>query len=362
MLRQRHLGFWCVLTAVAISLGFVTVGLGQPPASPGEPGPHPPAVVGGPFPVQPWGPEVPHPPAFGVPVAVTVAEQAKGSPWWIGIQCRSVDPALREQLGLAEGVGLLVEEVVPDSPASKAGIKRFDVLVAAGEKELRSVQDLIDVINRSEGKEVRLKYVRRGQEAELSVTPERRPPAPGIFVWPGPGEGPRGPQREFFRGPGFFYRFYYPGRVVPPKEGPAPPIPGNLAITITKQGNEPAKITVKRDGESWEVTEGELDKLPEDIRPHVEQMLRGMAPPPADRRQPPLEWPGFELVWPAPEWWGLPEDRAVRERIERELKELNRRLEELRQRVDEMWKRAPGRQVPGRPRGGAQPPAQGETT
>jgi len=54
-------------------------------------------------------------------------------------------------------------------------------------------------------------------------------------------------------------------------------LPENISIQINKSGEEPAKIKVTRDGKSWEVTEKELGKLPEDIRPHIKRMLSGQA-------------------------------------------------------------------------------------
>jgi hypothetical protein len=46
-----------------------------------------------------------------------------------------------------------------------------------------------------------------------------------------------------------------------------------MSVVIRKEGDHPATITVKRGDEKWEVTEKELDKLPADVRPHVERML-----------------------------------------------------------------------------------------
>ena len=66
--------------------------------------------------------------------------------------------------------------------------------------------------------------------------------------------------------------FVMPGFVLPDQ---AKDFPKNLEVTITKKGEEPAKITVKRGDDQWEVDANSLDKLPEDIRPHVKQMLGG---------------------------------------------------------------------------------------
>src|SRR5687767_4116277 len=42
---------------------------------------------------------------------------------WLGLECFPIDAALRSHLGLAEGEGLIIEQVVPESPAAKAELK-----------------------------------------------------------------------------------------------------------------------------------------------------------------------------------------------------------------------------------------------
>ena len=50
-------------------------------------------------------------------------------------------------------------------------------------------------------------------------------------------------------------------------------LPDEVSITISRNGSAPTQITVKNKEQSWEITEKELDKLPADIRKHVESML-----------------------------------------------------------------------------------------
>ena len=52
-------------------------------------------------------------------------------------------------------------------------------------------------------------------------------------------------------------------------------LPKDTRITVTRQHEGPAKIIVEKDGQKWEVTEDEMDKLPEDVRPAVKGMLGG---------------------------------------------------------------------------------------
>ncbi len=49
-----------------------------------------------------------------------------------------------------------------------------------------------------------------------------------------------------------------------------------LVVTIGRKGSEPAQINVKKKDQSWDITEKELDKLPEDVRKQVAPLL---APP-----------------------------------------------------------------------------------
>ena len=55
---------------------------------------------------------------------------------------------LRAAVGLPERDGLLVRAVVDGSAAAAAGLEKGDLLVAAGERPLTSVDDLFDVARR----------------------------------------------------------------------------------------------------------------------------------------------------------------------------------------------------------------------
>jgi hypothetical protein len=50
-------------------------------------------------------------------------------------------------------------------------------------------------------------------------------------------------------------------------------LPKNVKIRVTKEGDKPAQIHVQRDDEEWAVTEDTLDKLPADLREHVQPFL-----------------------------------------------------------------------------------------
>ena len=54
-------------------------------------------------------------------------------------------------------------------------------------------------------------------------------------------------------------------------------MPKNLSVQINKTGDTPAKIKVTLGDETWEVTEENLEALPEHVRPHVKRSLGGRA-------------------------------------------------------------------------------------
>jgi hypothetical protein len=218
---------------------------------------------------------------------------AHPSEYWIGLECVPVEPALRSQLGLAEHQGVMVASVMPESPAAKAGIKPYDVLVKAGDKPLRDVKILVEAVERSKDKPLSLELFRGGKSEKVAVTPAKRPGENPFAKRPGEnplgeagGPPPAGSDWEQMRKwiekmrpgiegqPPMRFHFFQPGLILPPAPTPgAESLPENLSITITRSGKQPAKITVNRGKDHWELTEKELDKLPADVRPHVERLL-----------------------------------------------------------------------------------------
>jgi hypothetical protein len=174
-----------------------------------------------------------------------------GGKYWLGVECREAQPELKSQLGLKDDEGLVAVHLMDDGPAAKAGLKRHDVIVAAGDEKLKHLSDLIKAVNASDGKEISLKILRGGKEQTILATPVERPQENAqIIARPGPG---------------FMW----------PSGGPRMDLPDNVSVTIGRKGKEPVKITVTRGDEKWEISDKELDKLPEELRPAVQRMLGG---------------------------------------------------------------------------------------
>jgi hypothetical protein len=255
-------------------------------------------------------------------------QEARPSEHWLGLECFPVDALLRSHLNLGEGEGLVVEQVVPDSPAAKAELKPHDVIVSAGGKVVKTVADLVQAVGEAKENELTLEIIRAGKPMTMKATPAKRPEPQEMWR--------RLPERridEFrnwidrFQGgeqPGpLRYRVLGPGAVLPGRE-----LPKDLSVSITRSGGEPARITVKKGDQSWEIGENELDKLPDDVRPHVERALgRGAA----------MVLPNPPALGPIPR----PEIRRPEGGPDRQLKEMMDQVERLRRQMEELQRTLP---------------------
>lgn len=247
--------------------------------------------------------------------------------YWIGILGGQITPdsPLRAHLDLPENGGLIVANVVPDSPAAKAGLKQHDILLKANGKDLHEMGDLQELVL-SEGPnkgEIKLDVLRHNKGETLTLKPEERPanaPVPNEAFGFGQGNMPR-PDALLGNLP-FEFRNFGNGMILGGGGGVGAGmsnLPNGVSISIQKQNDQPAQITVKRGDETWNVTGDDpeaLKKLPEDIRPHVERMLHG---------QPTVNFPRFENRNLGP---GL-DDGRLHDRLER----MEQRLEQLQKRL-----------------------------
>jgi len=127
------------------------------------------------YPVQVW--------RAGVKKPVTVKVKADRQ-WWIGVNLAEIDDAMRSQLSLAEGRGLLVQEVTDDSPAKQGGVQRFDVIDGWGDGTASgSVEEFSRVIQKSEGKTLTVQILRHGKSLSINVTPQKRSAEAASGAW-----------------------------------------------------------------------------------------------------------------------------------------------------------------------------------
>ena len=98
--------------------------------------------------------------------------QAKGrvTRGWLGVSIQPLTPELASSFGARDAKGVLVSDVVPDSPAGKAGIKPGDILLEFEGKKTDVPSDLQRAVGlASPGHETKLKVWRDGGERTLAV-------------------------------------------------------------------------------------------------------------------------------------------------------------------------------------------------
>ena len=152
-----------IATIAAIALPIVGFAQTPPAPPPQPPGPHgPPGIPGG------------HEKAPKVPMT------------FLGVETSQVPNVVSEQLGLTKGLGLVVDYVVPNSPAASAGVQQNDILKMLNDQILMEPTQLRKLLQTfSEGTEVTLTILRKGQEQKITVKlakkemPQRHSPMPG---------------------------------------------------------------------------------------------------------------------------------------------------------------------------------------
>ncbi len=209
----------------------------------------------------------------------------KPGQYWLGVMCTPLDDELlKAQLGVEHG--LVVREVVNDSPAAKAGLQAHDILIQVGDQALTDLRTLVAQIEETGEHALTLTFLRQGERQTVEVTPVKRPAESEAKAAKADKEAadewkmlqeklhqmqvPKIIQEQ--QQDGTKMLFIMPGVVL---SDHAKNFPKDLEVTITKKGDETARIIVQRGDDRWEVDANSLDKLPEDIRPHITQMLWG---------------------------------------------------------------------------------------
>tara|TARA_B100000475_G_scaffold184001_1_gene152026 strand:- start:1351 stop:2529 length:1179 start_codon:yes stop_codon:yes gene_type:complete len=105
---------------------------------------------------------------------------------YIGLQLVALTPRIAREhnedpnalVELPERRGALVQSVLPEGPAEKAGLRRGDLVIGVRDQSVLDPQQLLEVVDGSPiGDQLQLKLLRNGRELNLSVKPA---PLPGL--------------------------------------------------------------------------------------------------------------------------------------------------------------------------------------
>ena len=120
---------------------------------------------------------------FAIPIndARDIAEQlianGKVEHPFLGIRMASLTPEIKEQLKSEYNLdtnaesGVLIVDVVPNSPADKAGLKRGDVISTIGEQDVTLPKEVQKIVSKTQvGDDISLEVIRQNKNQDLAVT------------------------------------------------------------------------------------------------------------------------------------------------------------------------------------------------
>ncbi len=115
---------------------------------------------------------------------------------WLGVYIQDLTPQLAAQFGVEPGSGVLVSDVIPGSPAEKAGIQRGDIITAVDGKPVRDTNELqLEIMYRRPGDQVTVELIRERKQLTVQVVLGVRPTEEELARMT-PGEGTE--QEEYF--------------------------------------------------------------------------------------------------------------------------------------------------------------------
>jgi serine protease Do len=101
--------------------------------------------------------------------ALARGESAASPRLGVAIAPGHVARKLRRAVGLPDTNGLLIREVMEDSPAARAGLAQGDLIVAAAGQPIRTPDDLFDALQAARGGTIELNIVRGTEERAIQV-------------------------------------------------------------------------------------------------------------------------------------------------------------------------------------------------
>jgi serine protease Do len=114
--------------------------------------------------------------SFAIPIelAMNVAEQIRKtgsvSRGYLGVLIQDVDRDLAESFGLEQPRGALVSQVLPDTPAERAGLQPGDIIVSFNGRAIHSSSELPPIVGTSRVEEdAEMQVIRNGKQQKMKI-------------------------------------------------------------------------------------------------------------------------------------------------------------------------------------------------
>jgi serine protease DegQ len=121
---------------------------------------------------------------FAIPVSTAkktmeqIIQHGSVTRGWIGAGVQELTPELAESFKLGDANGVLITEVIKNSPAEKSGIKTGDILLAIDTQPINNWSAMLETIaNTPPGKIIAVEVARNGAKQTLQVKVGKRPQA-----------------------------------------------------------------------------------------------------------------------------------------------------------------------------------------
>ncbi|MGI9862441.1 trypsin-like peptidase domain-containing protein [Moorella naiadis] len=110
------------------------------------------------------------------PVLKDLMTKGKITRPWLGVALQQVTPDVADILGLQSQEGAIVAQVVNGSPAARAGLQKYDVILQMDGQPVKDPNDLVAKVQAMKvGQQVQLQVFRRGQTLNINIVLAEKP-------------------------------------------------------------------------------------------------------------------------------------------------------------------------------------------
>lgn len=143
---------------------------------------------------------VPYAQGIGFAIPINVAKQVMNDlvkfgrvkRAWLGVYMQPVTSEIIEAFGLKSADGALVSDVVPNSPAEKAGLQRGDIIKSFGGAPVKTPEELSKTVRKQvAGDVVKAEIIREGKTVNISIRLEELPDQAEARNTGRPGQAPQ---------------------------------------------------------------------------------------------------------------------------------------------------------------------------
>ena len=111
------------------------------------------------------------PSSLALDVVAQLKEKGRVDRGWLGVVIQDVDKNLASSLGLDKPMGALINDVDPEGPAAKSGLKAGDLIIKFNDTQVHTSSDLPYLVGRTApNSKVPVMIMRKGKEQTLKVT------------------------------------------------------------------------------------------------------------------------------------------------------------------------------------------------